>query len=252
MFDIKKILFLIIIFSVFSFISCSITSSKKYEVIHGKNYQLYKVYFHKKGATEESVLNAMKYMQITDVMRLLEHKYGINIDYSEYAIFLANNDPSKIHADGLLSKTEFMWESPSKLPTRIEYAVFYDESRGITNVDKSYTITFFVDNKRASHISSSFSADVPAFPETANKLRYQKAAGAAALYTNMDTQESIDLDSSAAQKMQDIETKKVTDYIAKQNELKALIQSQTNTLPKEQRKQYKTDIINYLNEIIQD
>ena len=250
--NLRQISLAITVCFLLSFTGCSLISAKEYEIIQGRDYQLQKVYFIQKGATQQTILKAMHSIQVIKTMRLMEHKYNINIDCTEFDIFLLNDDATKIKAEGLLSKTEFTWESKTIFPNIIEYTVTLDSFSNPGVETKDYSIIIKVGGKEAARINGNFLADAPTFQETAKRLNYQKKEVPGEVYTNLDTMQDIDLNAVSEKKAGDAEVRKLKEYITKQKEIQTLIKSQTETLPSEYRQKYKDDIVNYLDEVLKD
>ncbi|MDR3237568.1 MAG: hypothetical protein LBT84_03610 [Spirochaetia bacterium] len=230
------------------FSSCFTTAAKEYESIHGRHYRFQKIFFHQKGATHSSIFKAMNDIQLPKIMRLLEHKYGITVDYSEFDLFLFNKDPMKINADGLLSNVDFYWQSGAANPNSIELEVLFTEQTGGVDADKDFIVTIKAENSTKARIYGSFVSAIPSIPEIASRLGYKRSVDE--IYVNTGTNEQIDLNSkSDSQNYADMEISAEKNYIQKRMDIQSQMKEHYDSLPVKDRERYKEDIINFLNGI---
>ena len=243
----KSLLFSFICLAVLYLSGCSLLSPKDYEGIQGEHYYLTKVHFFRKGATQASIFKLMNDMQIPKVMVLLEHKYGISVDYSEFDLFLYNKDPLKIRAEGLISDNDFFWESAGQYPNKIEIDVLLTEVSA-TNFDRDYSITIKTENSVKVRVRGSFVADVPAITEVASRLNYSKKPACDDIYINKSTKEEIDLFSKIAQKSSP-EAAAERNYLLKSGEVKAKVREPYDGFSPAERERYIKDMRDYLDEL---
>ena len=242
------LVFPFICFMVLYLSGCSLISPKDYESVQGKHCYLSKVHFYRKGASPNTVFRLMNDMQIPKVMLLLEHKYGISVDYSEFDLFLYGKDPLKIRTEGLVSNNDFYWESVGKYSDRIEIDVLLTEVSAM-HFDRDYAIAIKVENSTKVRLIGSFVGDAPVLTEIASRLNYSKKPASDDIYISKDTKEEIDLFAKFVQKKSSSEAEAEKNYVTKRGETRAKIKNSFDDLPVAERKRYIKDIRDYLDEL---
>ena len=230
------------------FSGCSLITPKDYESIKGKQYHLSKIHFFRKGATHNSIFKLMNDMQFPKIMLLLEHKYGISVDYSEFNLFLHNKDPLKIRAEGLLANNDFFWESVGKEPNRIEINVSLTETSAM-NFDRDYSIVVKVEKSTKVRVRGSFAGDIPTLTEIATRLNYSKKSASDYIYINRDTKEEIDLSLELTQNRISPEAEAEKNYVSKRSEIRNKFKDFYDGLSPADRERYIKDMRDYLDEL---
>lgn len=244
----KKPIALLIMFCALA-LGCANRYLKGYDVIHGRNFVFTKTFFYQKGANQQIIFNKLKSMEMQKVMRLLEYRYSITVDTSEFELFLYANNPSRIKASGLLSNTDFTWEAANTSQNKIEIECSIKDTNNAFYQEKDFKIFIYADGKRAATIYGNFLDEYPSMSEFAFSLGYAKENQLAeSIYIDTLNRQQININAAqgvAAYKDPAVVAEK--QYLQKTAELKAKIQEQAETLPVNQRARYRQEIIDYLN-----
>lgn len=166
---------IILIFLLFSVISCVELSKKELEELPGEKFYFQKFYYHQTGTNCKRVFNIMKLFPMDNIMKIVEHKYGISIETSKFDNFISANDPSKIKSEDLiLIATDYTWESDSKKPNGIEFELYFQKRMDIGKEYNEYKIYLIMDDKKRVIGYGGFFNPELVLPTVAGDLGYER------------------------------------------------------------------------------
>ena len=93
----KKSKYLLIIVSMFLLFSCSTWNKKSWENLTNRDFYFTKFTYVRKGIDKSDAFKQMKAFPVNKLLKIISHKYNINIDSSEFNDFLVIEDENKIN-----------------------------------------------------------------------------------------------------------------------------------------------------------
>jgi hypothetical protein len=252
MFFLKNRIFFIILL-IFFISSCSTWSNKEWENLQDKNFHFQKFMYSQKGINSKKAFEEIKNFPADKVLKVIAHKYNINIDTSEYEEFLAYEDISNLAVTGFLNEN-YTWENKNKNTNVIEL----EYRRDFLNREQYNKIRFYifinVNGKTRTEFLGELTEKVPFLLTIAKSMDYSRVdKNSDSSYVNNETKAVVDLttgvfkniprDAKAGQ-----EVKIGKDYPDKmKNDIREYIKS----LSPADRKKFRDDTIKYLYKVIE-
>lgn len=101
--------------------SCTMWNERDWAALQDRRFHFQRFLFTHLGGSSESAFAVMKQARIAELMPLVERKYGIQADMSEFAAFLEHGGPAGLSATGALMNSEFFWKSATPRGNSIEF-----------------------------------------------------------------------------------------------------------------------------------
>jgi hypothetical protein len=196
----NKAKFFFVILIIAGLFSCSSLSQKEIQNIKGQNFYFQKINYTDRYTEKETIYEIFHKFPFEKITKLIDNKYGIVSDTSEFANFKSSNDDSKIKIKGLYVLTlAYTWESPSKNDNHIEFDVTvkkHGENEVVKSLDEIKFCSFLVTKEKKSTISdiTVFTNDIFAiFPDIAKSLGYERLNKNSEIYVNTKDKSQVDL-----------------------------------------------------------
>ncbi len=135
--------------TIFSILAClssvsCLWSQKKWNSLENRTFYFNKIKYVHKGSNEKQAFYFMKNAPVGAIAKLLEKKYSIKVDTSEFTAFIKNKKPDDLFIFRLLHKEEFSWVGNKKKESKVElyYSItFDDETDAVTKTYKLLLIS---------------------------------------------------------------------------------------------------------------
>jgi hypothetical protein len=101
--------------------SCTMWNERDWAALQDRSFHFQRFLFTHLGGSSEGAFAVMKHARIAELMPLVERKYGIQADMSEFAAFCAHGGPAGLSATGALMNREFFWKSAAQRGNTIEF-----------------------------------------------------------------------------------------------------------------------------------
>ncbi len=132
-------------------VSCTIWSRRDWERIENKKFVMSSFVYINRAAERESAFEFIKSFPVADIVSVLQEKFGITVDTSEFDSFFANEKNFRaLQVSGILFRERFAWTAlkPVLQSVEIEYSRMPLEESADTII--SWTVRVLTDgNVRA-------------------------------------------------------------------------------------------------------
>ncbi len=136
------IILLLVQFSCETFQRSDLTDFRK------KKFYLTKFTYFNGGINRKQAYGFMKDINLWKILAVLSHKYNINIDYSDFDIFLLSGSDSEIRVEGLIKDDEYIWEYKGKRPLSVEFEYHVAVNPATSDDEYKYKLIFKKGGKR--------------------------------------------------------------------------------------------------------
>jgi hypothetical protein len=230
--------------------SCGGISKKDYEAIQGRKYRFTKFYVFQSGTDEEHAMRLMKTVQADRLCRILEHKFGITVDSSEYELFIFSGDYTKITTGGLLKNLDYTWKSGSEAADSIELSIIIRDKQYSADTENEFSILMRTGGENRLRITGTILKFEDSLQTMAKRLRYKRLnENSDDIYASMDTSEQVKVaESSDRETRLSLEVAK--NYTGNLEALKAESKKRMEAIPVKDRKKFRDDMVKYLDGLV--
>jgi hypothetical protein len=239
----NKIKLLTILLALFFICSCASRNAKKWEELKDRDFYFQKFKYSEKGINKNKALEFMKRFPTGKILKILSHKYNINIDSSEFEDFLVSNKITEIKTKGLITDIEFIWQNKNKHENTIEfdYNNFLPNAMGFGE-ETEYIISLEVNDRNMDTFMGKIISKTPVLVTIANNIGYSRLnENSDDFYINKENKSVVCLTSAAAMEK---------NIISKES-IKKEIKEFMNTMKQDEKKKFRDDIIKFLYNVIE-
>lgn len=244
----KKYYWLSVFISILFLLSCSTVNNKYWENLTDRNFYFSRFLFVRKGSENAEVFKRMKDFQVNKLLKIISHKYNINIDSTDFNNFLISGDENRINATGILGKTNFTWKMHGKKDNVIELEYWNRLSLDNVYEIREYKVFIRVQGKTKAQFLGNFMDTVPELVTIAKNMGYERVEeNSDNFYVNTENNSKVDLTGIGL----DIKSSTAKKDKMSKPELKKIISDFINEMPKSDRKAFRDDLIKYLYQVIE-
>jgi hypothetical protein len=240
---IKKNIYIILILSISFINACTTLNTKDLADLKQKTFYLQKFSFSQRGLNKKTAFEKMSKFPTEQILKILSHKYDINIDSSEFENLILSGNGSELQTRGLLLPIEFIWENKNKHANTIE--IVYENlppSKGDpTDIIPQYIISLKIDGKNKVELSGKITNRTPVLVAIAEEMGYSRQnKNSDNYYINEENKSIVDLTSIKVKEIK-IEAKENLE-----TKLKQEIKDYMDTLPQEEKIKFRDNFIKFL------
>lgn len=241
-----------IVMLLFLISSCSAWNIKEWENIQDRNFYFQKFTYYEKGIKNKKAFEEMKNFPVDKILKIIIHKYNINVDTSEYEDFLLYENTSKIEPAGILSP--YIWENNSKNTNTIELEFRKELTSKLDYTLLRYYIFLKTNGKTRAEFMGQLNEQTPNLVTIAKAMDYSRVnPNSDDSYVNNENKSVVDLTTGIFKNKPpeakgDLAVKAGKNYPEK---MKSEIKDYIKNLSPADRKKFRDDIIKYLYKVIE-
>ncbi len=228
--------------------SCASGTVEKFNSLKDKTFYFQKLRYFKKGLDKKKAFKIMKDFPASKILKLIANKYGITADAADFEDFILSENLSAFNSDGLLFDVDFIWENKNKHSNiiSIEYkqvmnslSMFEEEYKIIITSDGNNLETlYWVPNEKKSELEN-----------LAKCLGYSRLKdNSDDYYINDDNKSIVSL--IPTKEAEEKKTKTAKNKITREK-IRQQIKEYVNTMPSEEKKKFRDDLIKFLYSVIE-
>jgi hypothetical protein len=230
--------------------SCGGISKKDYEAIQGRKYKFTRFYIFQSGTDQEHAMKLMKTVQADRLCRILEHKFGVSVDSSEYELFIFSGDYTKIATGGLLKNLDFTWESGSGAADSMELSIFIRDKQHSADAENEFNLLIRAGGENRLRISGTIMKFDDSLQTMAKRLRYKRLnENSDDIYASMDTGEQVRVAESPDRETR-LALEVAKNYTGNLEALKSESKKRMDAIPVKDRRKFRNDMVKYLDELV--
>ncbi len=138
-------------------LSCTTWSSSQWRELENKTFYFNKFSYYIKGGDRKTAFDFMKTFPVKDMFLLIEKKYSISVDMSEFSGFLDGRKEDEIKVFGVILPERFTWESGLRHQQTIDFEYENRFIEDTTDVERRFSLTL----KTAGKIRATVTGTVP-------------------------------------------------------------------------------------------